>query len=205
MAYSYLYNQHSRYTVGRPSPRCFAWTSRASSVAPQSLQKKKRLFPQLSRCLSRACRGKSIFFIVRMAQKRRFPHRRSQRGSQCHRTHRSPPGTACGCQSRGSNGCSRRSSTWQTTIKQERNQVLSQARISPRPPANRLPTSVCPCCCDKREVQFERNAFRAAVRTHPMASTICPYVPPDSWPPCVQLSSDALFRPKGISAVRVGK
>jgi hypothetical protein len=80
--------------------------------------------------------------------------------------------------------------------------------MSARPPANQRLSA--PAYCDAREVQFDlRGAplFRTAVhvRTHPMASTICPYVPPDSWPPCVQLSRDALFRPKGISAVRVGK
>ena len=106
--------------------------------------------------------------MARSYIRRRFPHRRSQRGSQCHRIHRSLPGTACGCRSRGSNGCSRRSSTWQTNIKQKatNNKVLStsQPRMSARPPANQRLSA--PAYCDAREVQFDlRGAplFRTAV------------------------------------------
>jgi hypothetical protein len=162
---AYLCSPHSRYRVGPPSLRCCAWTSRASSAAPQSLQKKRTpcysTFPKFVPSLS----WQKDRSNIRMAQRRRFPHRRLQRGSQCHRIHRSLPGTACGCRSRGSNGCSRRSSTWQTNIKQKatNNKVLStsQPRMSARPPANQRLSA--PAYCDAREVQFERGAFRTAV------------------------------------------
>jgi hypothetical protein len=163
---AYLCSPHSRYRVGPPSLRCCAWTSRASSAAPQSLQKKRTpcysTFPKFVPSLS----WQKDRSNIRMAQRRRFPHRRLQRGSQCHRIHRSLPGTACGCRSRGSNGCSRRSSTWQTNDKHDRNQVLStsQPRMSARPPTKQRLSA--PAYCEAREVQFNlRGAplFRTAV------------------------------------------